>query len=914
MSSKINTEAPSILSRGRRLVVPEVVQTSAMDCGPATLKCLLDGFGMPADYGRLREACQTDVDGTSINTIEDVAQRLGMVARQVMTPLDHLLLPEADLLPAVVVTLQPTGATHFVVVWRVIGSLVQVMDPATGRRWLTRKQFMQEIYRHSIRLPASSWRSWAGTAGFCGPLRARLLRLGVPEAQSTTLLDGALSAPGWRPLAVLDAATRLVESMVTAGGLWRSPQAGELVDAFYQQSIAPPAEGIELIPSHYWVVQPLPPRRDGAPETEPQLSLRGAVALTVRARRLDVTTQETRIGSDGIADSPLPQDLAAVLGKRKHAATQLFDALRRDGLLTPTILLPTIVLAGIAVTVETLLFRGLMDVNNWFNEPGQAVTVTIGIFLFVMALLLLEFPQTVLVRRLGRRMENRLRIALLTKLPRLGDRYFHSRLISDMAHRAYSLRRLHGVPTLLAGLLSQGSRLMFTAAGIIWIAPLSTPMVATVLLVVLGVTVVGQPLLGERDLRVRTHSSALSRFYLDALLGLSPIRAHRAERAVRREQEMLLVSWARAVRNLATLEMTFQGLVALVGLIGAIWIVITYLAGGNEASGVLLLLYWSLNLPVLAQSVVSSAQRYSALHNHLERLLEPLTAPEENPLTDNAAPALQPSSLPAEIALRNVTVVAAGHTILSNLNLSIAPGEHVAVLGASGAGKSTLVSLLLGWQRATAGDILVDGDLLTGERLQALRRTTAWVDPAVQLWNRSLTANLRYGASSQAPLDDALILADLYPILQRLPDGVNTVLGESGGLVSGGEGQRVRLGRALLRPNVRLAILDEPFRGLDRTQRRQLLVNARRQWQDATLLCITHDITETQDFERVLILEDGRIVEDGTPQALLADTQSRYFALIEQDRRIQRTLWGDEGEWRRLHLDAGILQDEDVGI
>ena len=83
----------------RRLLVPEVVQISAMDCGPASLKCLLEGYGISVSYGRLREACQTDVDGTSINTMEEVAVQLGLVAEQIMLPVDHLLLPETRALP-----------------------------------------------------------------------------------------------------------------------------------------------------------------------------------------------------------------------------------------------------------------------------------------------------------------------------------------------------------------------------------------------------------------------------------------------------------------------------------------------------------------------------------------------------------------------------------------------------------------------------------------------------------------------------------------------------------------------------------------------------------------------------------------------------------------------------------------------
>src|SRR5437588_2618133 len=102
---------------GRRVFVPEVVQTSAMDCGPASLKCLLEGFGIPVSYGRLREACQTDVDGTSIDTMEDVANQLGLEAEQIVIPVDHVLVAEAEALPAIAVVRLPNGLTHFVVAW-----------------------------------------------------------------------------------------------------------------------------------------------------------------------------------------------------------------------------------------------------------------------------------------------------------------------------------------------------------------------------------------------------------------------------------------------------------------------------------------------------------------------------------------------------------------------------------------------------------------------------------------------------------------------------------------------------------------------------------------------------------------------------------------------------------------------------
>ena len=109
-----------------------------MDCGPAALKCLLEGLGIPVSYGRLREACQTDVDGTSIDTIEVVANQLGVAAEQMMLPIDHLFLRSTDALPALIVVHHPAGGSHFVVIWRRLGGWLQLMDPAIGRRWVRR--------------------------------------------------------------------------------------------------------------------------------------------------------------------------------------------------------------------------------------------------------------------------------------------------------------------------------------------------------------------------------------------------------------------------------------------------------------------------------------------------------------------------------------------------------------------------------------------------------------------------------------------------------------------------------------------------------------------------------------------------------------------------------------------------------
>jgi ATP-binding cassette subfamily B protein len=238
----------------------------------------------------------------------------------------------------------------------------------------------------------------------------------------------------------------------------------------------------------------------------------------------------------------------------------------------------------------------------------------------------------------------------------------------------------------------------------------------------------------------------------------------------------------------------------------------------------------------------------------------------------------------------------------------------VAIVGKSGAGKSTLVGLMLGWHRLAAGTLQVDGQRFTGADLEALRRHTAWVDPGIQVWNRSFMDNLGYATEDDglARMGNIVDAANLRGVLQKLPQGLQTHLGEGGSLLSGGEGQRVRLARAFLQTHVRLALLDEPFRGMDRGQRSRLLADARQWWKEVTLLCVTHDVSETLGFNRVLVIEDGRIIEDGVP-AELAASSSRYRELLDTETLVREQLWRGK-QWRRLQMRAGRLDDPPTAV
>jgi ATP-binding cassette subfamily B protein len=870
----------------KKFFVPEVVQTSNMDCGPASLKCLLEGFGIPVSYGRLREACQTGIDGTSIDTMETVANQLGLMAEQMMLPVDHLLLPAAKCFPAIVVVTLPNGLTHFVVVWRRVGPMLQVMDPAVGRRWIRHTAFEREIYRHGMAVSAADWREFACSSDFQIALRQRLLRLGISRRDVTTLVNTASQKLHWRSAAALDASTRLMTSLVESGGV-RSRDCVTLVTRFCEEP--------ELIPDRYWSVRPGPIDSEGGE----QVLMRGAVLVRVRGRRkADRVPENGKIGLDA--------ELGAAVRERPLSpGRELVRALWHSGALGAGLLLTALIAAAGGTLFEAMLFRGLFDVTAELGLAGQRIGAAAAVLLFSLALLLLEVPSFAAGARLGRQIELRLRTAFLEKIPKLGDRYFQSRLTSDMAERSHATQRLRHLPDQVRQLLRSIFELLATAAGIAWLEPSATALVSLIAASALIPAFTTQSVLAERDLRARSHAGGLTRFYLDAMLGLMAIRAHGAERSVRREHEKLLGEWVHAALRLqrAVVSLEALQLACMFGLVALL--LLARPLHGADIGRVLLVVYWALNLPVLGQDIATLARQYPYYRNVTLRLLDPLGAPEEVAFQERAD-AAAPSGPPA-IEFRNVSARVSGHTILDQINFRIEPGSHVAIVGTSGAGKSSLVGILLGWLKPAEGTVLVDEAPLNCERL---RLSTAWVDPAVQLWNRSLLANLSYGSTAHASQMGGIIDSVLLRhILETLPDGLQTKLGEGGGLVSGGEGQRVRLGRAMLREGTRLVILDEPFRGLDREKRRELLARAREFWRGCTLLCITHDIAETQSFERVLVIEGGRVAEDILPTAVEEDPDSRYAQLLQAEKETHSALWA-AGFWLRAHVHAGRIIEE----
>ncbi len=885
------------IPRGRRFLVPEVVQTSAMDCGPAALKSLLDGFRIRVSYGRLREACHTDIDGTSIDTLEALACELGVEAEQVMIPPDHVLLPEASALPAIAVVNSPMGGAHFVVAWRRVGPLVQVMDPARGRVWLSSRAFRDRLYIHSTLVGADAWRAWAATPPFLAPLRRRLAFLGLPRADRERQINAALLEPSWKRLAALDAATRLVATLRAAASLSRSDALRAFELLVREAADNPEASSI---PARCWSVRPAAADAAGSE----RVNLQGAVLVEARQRVADARRSDAPPAAPPAVRSP---EIEAAL--REPAVRPLRHVgalLRADGLLGFGVVAAALAIAVAGVLLEALLLRSLLDVGLYLRTVEQAMLAGGAFAAFALLMLALELGLGAAEQRAGRRLETRLRIAFFDKIPRLPDAYFQSRPISDMAERGHSVHLLRVLPGLGVRMLRLGLELAVTTVAIAWLAPEVAPLAVAAAVLAAGVPLVGHAVLAERDLRVKTHAGALGRFHLDALLGRTAIQAHGAAETIEREHEHLLKEWIRASLSLQRGSVAIEGVQMLIGfgLVG--WVVFSHV-GAGQTGATLLLAYWVLNLPALGYELSLHAREYPAHRSALLRLLEPLGAREEAPAT--RAPHAHRPAAPVRVEAVGLSVRAAGHEILEHVNLRIDPGSHVAIVGPSGAGKSTLLGLVLGWHRPSEGECLIDGVPVQDFDREALRADTAWVDPTVRLWNLSLLENLRYGSTTDAPMAPVLEAAGLLPVIARLPDGLATPLGEGGALLSAGEAQRVRIGRAMLKSSPRLVVLDEPFMGLERDRRRVLLAEIRQWWAGSTLLYVTHEVSEARAFDRVLVVDRGRIVEDGDPRQLAVMASSRYRRLLQAQDAIYARLHSNT-DWRRIRVQDGrLVQD-----
>lgn len=221
--------------------------------------------------------------------------------------------------------------------------------------------------------------------------------------------------------------------------------------------------------------------------------------------------------------------------------------------------------------------------------------------------------------------------------------------------------------------------------------------------------------------------------------------------------------------------------------------------------------------------------------------------------------------------------------VLDGLSIPIKAGEIVALVGPSGAGKSTIVSLIPRFYDVTAGRILVDGQDIRELDASQLRRYIGMVAQDPILMSSTIAANVRYGRedASDEEVRNALRFAHAEEFVKRFPNGIETVIGERGVQLSGGQRQRIAIARAVLK-DPRILILDEATSALDAESEHHVRESLDSLMRGRTTVVIAHRLSTVKDAHRVLVLDHGRIVQEGTHDELMRDNQGLYRKLVER--------------------------------
>ncbi len=209
---------------------------------------------------------------------------------------------------------------------------------------------------------------------------------------------------------------------------------------------------------------------------------------------------------------------------------------------------------------------------------------------------------------------------------------------------------------------------------------------------------------------------------------------------------------------------------------------------------------------------------------------------------------------------------------LRDINLEIGSGETVALVGQSGSGKTTLANLVPRFFHLAAGRILVDGNDIESIRLASLRANIGLVSQDVTLFNDTVAANIAYGGKAGASADEivaAAKAAHAWEFIQALPEGLNTLVGENGVKLSGGQRQRLAIARTLLK-NAPILVLDEATSALDSESERQVQAGLETLMRGRTTIVIAHRLSTIENADRIVVLDQGAIVEIGTHRELLA--------------------------------------------
>jgi ATP-binding cassette subfamily B multidrug efflux pump len=372
--------------------------------------------------------------------------------------------------------------------------------------------------------------------------------------------------------------------------------------------------------------------------------------------------------------------------------------------------------------------------------------------------------------------------------------------------------------------------------------------------------------------------------------GVRIVRAYAQEDAELALFEELNQHYIRENIGLAKIQGLFMP--ALQGLIGVTFLLVLW-AGGirllnhsiSIGSFVMFNTYMGMLIwPMIALGwVVNLMQRGSASLKRINEMMQ------EEPAVRAPQFPVPVSNVPTSIRLENVTVKFGDRAALNDLNLEIREGETVALVGHTGSGKSTLVSLIPRLFDPTSGIVEVGDVDLRRFDPEELRRSIGFVPQETFLFSATLAENIAWGVSDATPeqIDWAAEIAGLSADIDSFPNGLATVIGERGLTLSGGQKQRTAIARAVLR-DPRILILDDALASVDTITEERILTRLASVMQNRTTILVSHRVSTVRNADRIVVLDHGRVVEQGTHEQL--QRQGGYYAELYQKQLLEEEL------------------------
>jgi len=393
--------------------------------------------------------------------------------------------------------------------------------------------------------------------------------------------------------------------------------------------------------------------------------------------------------------------------------------------------------------------------------------------------------------------------------------------------------------------------------------------------------------INKKSLKVQAQLSRLSTLAQETFSGIRVVKAFAREEKIQQTWEEESTKYKKMNLSLARTEGLFLPFIQL--LIG-LSIVLTIYIGGTEAIrgqvsagtiGSFVLYVFRLTWPIASLGWVTSlVQRAAASQERINEFLH------TQPAISN--PTEQPLDLQGKIEFRNVSFVYAdsGIKALDDVSFTVEPGQSVALIGRTGSGKSTIAGLICRMYDVSGGQVLLDGNDIRKINLDELRGNTGYVPQEVFLFSDTIAGNIAFGCTDQdleknrGAIEQAAKDAAIYANIMEFPENFQTVVGERGVTLSGGQKQRISIARAIIR-RPQILIFDDCLSAVDTETEDEIIGNLRRIMQGKSTLIISHRVSSVQHADKILVLDKGRIVEQGDHQALM-EKQGIYFDLCRK--------------------------------